>query len=221
MRLRPSGNQGPVATGFASFTSYQGEQAWVWEHLALTRARAIAGPKALADDIEQARLAILADKGERSRVLAGVADMRRRVREAKAPEGALDAKIGPGRMMEIELIAQAGALMAASPARDVASGLAACVATGWIDAAGEAALARAYGLSWAVVQALRLLGTRGVTTDVLGAGAAHFVLRETGQDSLAQLAATYAEATAEAAETINRALAPFEGDTNDANPGRE
>ena len=43
MRLRPSGNQGPVATGWASFREYQRSDAWVWEHLALTRARVIAG----------------------------------------------------------------------------------------------------------------------------------------------------------------------------------
>ena len=43
MRLRPSGNQGPVATGWASFQEYQRSDAWVWEHLALTRARVITG----------------------------------------------------------------------------------------------------------------------------------------------------------------------------------
>ncbi len=39
MRLRPSGRQGPVATGWAAFKSYQETEAWTWEHLALTRAR--------------------------------------------------------------------------------------------------------------------------------------------------------------------------------------
>ncbi|MBT8456179.1 MAG: glutamine-synthetase adenylyltransferase, partial [Alphaproteobacteria bacterium] len=43
MRLRPSGRQGPVATSLASFQSYQSTDAWTWEHLALTRARAVAG----------------------------------------------------------------------------------------------------------------------------------------------------------------------------------
>ena len=44
MRLRPSGRQGPVATSLAAFRRYQAEEAWTWEHLALTRARVVAGP---------------------------------------------------------------------------------------------------------------------------------------------------------------------------------
>jgi glutamate-ammonia-ligase adenylyltransferase len=43
LRLRPSGNKGPVATHIDSFVKYQREQAWTWEHMALTRARGIAG----------------------------------------------------------------------------------------------------------------------------------------------------------------------------------
>ena len=43
MRLRPSGRQGPVATSLGSFQSYQKTKAWTWEHLALTRARPVAG----------------------------------------------------------------------------------------------------------------------------------------------------------------------------------
>jgi glutamate-ammonia-ligase adenylyltransferase len=43
MRLRPSGRQGPVATALASFERYQREEAWTWEHMALTRARVLAG----------------------------------------------------------------------------------------------------------------------------------------------------------------------------------
>ena len=44
MRLRPSGQQGPVATQLKSFVEYQTSTAWTWEHMALTRARAISGP---------------------------------------------------------------------------------------------------------------------------------------------------------------------------------
>src|SRR3546814_9277363 len=43
MRLRPSGNAGPIATSLASFRRYYAEAAWTWEHLALTRARPVAG----------------------------------------------------------------------------------------------------------------------------------------------------------------------------------
>ena len=38
-RLRPSGDQGPLAVSLDSFERYQREQAWTWEHMALARAR--------------------------------------------------------------------------------------------------------------------------------------------------------------------------------------
>ena len=43
MRLRPSGRKGPVATQLSSFVAYQAEEAETWEHMALTRARVVAG----------------------------------------------------------------------------------------------------------------------------------------------------------------------------------
>jgi glutamate-ammonia-ligase adenylyltransferase len=46
LRLRPSGNKGPVATHIDSFVKYQREQAWTWEHMALTRARPLFGSQA-------------------------------------------------------------------------------------------------------------------------------------------------------------------------------
>ncbi|MEQ9258892.1 MAG: bifunctional [glutamine synthetase] adenylyltransferase/[glutamine synthetase]-adenylyl-L-tyrosine phosphorylase [Roseovarius sp.] len=219
MRLRPSGNQGPVATGWSAFQSYQSEEAWAWEHLALTRARPIAGPEALAEDIEAFRRALLAEKGARDRVLPAVADMRRRIAEAKRPESALDTKIGPGRMQEIELVAQAGSLMAADPARQVASGLAAGVAIGWLDDADEAALSRAYGLCWAVLQAMRLLGARGPATEDMGEGAARFLLREAGEESLDALTAALEQATAAAAQVIDTRLAGYGQDEGEPGNG--
>ncbi|HYD36421.1 MAG TPA: glutamine-synthetase adenylyltransferase, partial [Allosphingosinicella sp.] len=38
-RLRPSGTDGMLAVSLESFERYQQEQAWTWEHMALTRAR--------------------------------------------------------------------------------------------------------------------------------------------------------------------------------------
>ena len=60
MRLRPSGRQGPVATSIESFRAYQMDEAWTWEHLALTRARVVAfagaGGEGLAHEVEALRL---------------------------------------------------------------------------------------------------------------------------------------------------------------------
>lgn len=50
MRLRPSGNKGPVATRINAFAKYQAEEAWTWEHMALTRARLVCGEKTLVSE---------------------------------------------------------------------------------------------------------------------------------------------------------------------------
>ena len=207
MRLRPSGNQGPVAAGWQSFQNYQQNQAWVWEHLALTRARVIAGPAELAQDVEAFRVALLAGKGTPDKVLEEVAAMRRRIADAKTPAGPWDTKLGPGRMQEIELLAQAGALMAGDAGRTVEDGLQAGVAIGWLSDADKKALSRAYRLCWDILQAARLLSDRPLDPANLGEGGAGFVLRETGHDTLACLQGELEQATLWAGQVIDAALA--------------
>jgi len=200
MRLRPSGTQGPVATSWASFTDYQRSAAWTWEHLALTRARVVAGDPDLGADIEAFRQEILTRPRDRAAVLAEVAQMRARIAAAKTPSGVWDAKTGPGRLLDIELVAQAGTLLSGATARDVAGGLQGGQACGWLTAQEVEALTAAYDLFWAVQTAARLISADGIGEGGLGEGGAAFVCRATGQpdiDSLrAALEARYAEATA-------------------------
>src|SRR5579884_2827983 len=59
MRLRPSGESGPIASSLAAFAAYQREAAWTWEHMALTRARPIAGDPGLCARTETAIRAAL------------------------------------------------------------------------------------------------------------------------------------------------------------------
>ena len=54
MRLRPSGNAGPVATTLDNFTRYHADSAQTWEQQALTRARVVAGDAGLAPRVEDA-----------------------------------------------------------------------------------------------------------------------------------------------------------------------
>ncbi|MBE1282373.1 MAG: glutamine-synthetase adenylyltransferase [Rhodobacteraceae bacterium] len=184
MRLRPSGTQGPVATSWASFTHYQQNEAWVWEHLALTRARPIAGSPGLCADIEAFRAEFLSRPSERATVLGEVAQMRDRLAAAKTPSGVWDAKTGAGRMMDVELVAQAGALLVGSNRRDVSSGLEGAVASGWLSVAEGAEIQRCYDLFWSVQAATRLLSGRAIDTAHLGEGGAAFLCRSTGFDTL-------------------------------------
>jgi len=210
MRLRPSGRQGPVATSLQSFRDYQHGEAWTWEHLALTRARAVAGDPALADDVEALRVEILREKGGGPAVLADVADMRGRIAAAKPPQGQWDAKIGPGRLQDVELLAQTAALRAGSPARDIAAQIRAGVACGLLSDADEAALCRAAALFWQLQAAARLLTGGILVPDDLGEGGRHMVLRETGQPDMDALAAEMAQVAGAAQTAVERVLAGAE-----------
>ncbi len=206
MRLRPSGRQGPVAVSLAGFDSYQRTEAWTWEHLALTRARGMAGDAGLCEAVERVRRSVIADKGQGAGVLADVAAMRVRLAAAKPPAGVWDAKNGPGRLMDIELIAQTCALRAGDPARTVEAQLASGLRAGLLGAADEAALQGAYRLLWRLQAAARALGDRTPDPATIGEGAGTFLLRETGETDAASMTARLAALSGAAAGVIDRLL---------------
>ncbi|MDX5350284.1 MAG: glutamine-synthetase adenylyltransferase, partial [Paracoccaceae bacterium] len=210
MRLRPSGRQGPVATSLASFTTYQETEAWTWEHLALTRARVLAGHPGLAGEIEAFRRALLARKGQGAGVRADVAEMRARLQAAKPAQGGWDAKNGPGRIMDIELAAQTVALIAGSPARGVERQVAAGVGRNLPDSDAQALLS-AYRLEWRLHAAARLLSDRTLDWESLGEGARAFVLREAGVKDVAALALALGPVQEAAAAAVTRLLGKAEG----------
>ncbi|MDK3016322.1 [protein-PII] uridylyltransferase family protein [Pseudodonghicola flavimaris] len=206
MRLRPSGSQGPVATSWASFTHYQRHEAWTWEHLALTRARVVVGEDSLAADIEAFRREIVTAPQDRGKVLQDVAEMRDRLAAAKTPRGLWDAKTGAGRMLDIELAAQTGALLSGTVARDVAAGLQGGVGAGWLSAAEAETLSAAYELYWAVHTAARLISATGLSDEALSEGAAGVLCRTSGMPDIAALRARMSESYATAAALIDEAL---------------
>ncbi|MEK7819610.1 MAG: bifunctional [glutamine synthetase] adenylyltransferase/[glutamine synthetase]-adenylyl-L-tyrosine phosphorylase, partial [Pseudomonadota bacterium] len=73
MRLRPSGNKGPLAVALDGFVRYQEEEAWTWEHMALARARAVAGPAGLRDRVTQAIRRVLARPRDPARLFKDAA----------------------------------------------------------------------------------------------------------------------------------------------------
>ncbi len=206
MRLRPSGNQGPVATSIQAFRDYQRSEAWTWEHLALTRARAVAGAPELADEVEAFRRDLLAEKGDSGRIVAGVADMRARVAQSKPAKGAWDGKLGPGRGQDIELIASAAALVAGSAATRVGLQLDAGVRAGWLTREEGAALKRAYRLFRRVEIAAKLLTDKPLQPDEIGEGGRAFLLRATEADSAEALARDLERVQGEIAALIDAVL---------------
>ena len=106
MRLRPSGQKGPVATQFSSFVNYQTHEAWTWEHLALTRARIVAGPPELTDRLSAAIRDTLTRTRDRAKTASDVREMRARIAEAKGGDDVWDLKQARGGLVDLEFIAQ-------------------------------------------------------------------------------------------------------------------
>jgi glutamate-ammonia-ligase adenylyltransferase len=108
-RLRPSGGQGMLVTSLSAFERYQCEQAQTWEHVAMLRARPIAGSIAAA-------AATLARVRERVRVRHAppwgeLAEIRARAEaERGSAVGGVPFKIGAGGLMDVDFLA-GGALL--------------------------------------------------------------------------------------------------------------
>uniref|UniRef100_UPI001FE0DC57 bifunctional [glutamine synthetase] adenylyltransferase/[glutamine synthetase]-adenylyl-L-tyrosine phosphorylase n=1 Tax=Paramagnetospirillum marisnigri TaxID=1285242 RepID=UPI001FE0DC57 len=106
MRLRPSGNSGPIATSLESFTRYYDEAAWTWEHMALTRARVVAGDSALAARVEAVIRNVLTRERDSARLLADVAEMRERMAKEHKAASHWEVKHLRGGLVDIEFTAQ-------------------------------------------------------------------------------------------------------------------
>ena len=196
MRLRPSGRQGPVATALAAFRDYQREEAWTWERLALTRARAVSGPPDLREDVEAVRREVLSAPPAPGRIAADVADMRRRLAEARAPRGPWDVRAGPGGLQDIELMAQALALSEGRASRSTSDQL-----------GPREGLRASHRLQRRVRGVAALLAPDGFAPETVGQGGRVLLLRETAADDLDALASRLERSRACAAAEIEAGLA--------------
>ncbi|MEM1398709.1 MAG: bifunctional [glutamine synthetase] adenylyltransferase/[glutamine synthetase]-adenylyl-L-tyrosine phosphorylase [Pseudomonadota bacterium] len=106
MRLRPSGNAGPLATSLESFTKYQSDDAWTWEHLALTRARVIAGPEELVERLQSEITSVLRRARDKEKTRTDILDMRARIAAQFGTEDVWDVKYARGGLMDIGFISQ-------------------------------------------------------------------------------------------------------------------
>ena len=104
MRLRPSGNAGPLVSSLAAFREYQQGRAWVWEHQALVRARAVAGDPALRASFEAARREILCQPRSLESLRKEVIAMRKRMAAHHSDDSGL--KRGIGGIVDIEFMVQ-------------------------------------------------------------------------------------------------------------------
>ena len=121
MRLRPSGNKGPVASAIEGFRRYYHESAWVWEFMALVRARVVfdfgGGRQGLESVIRDA-LTRARDKAETA---AAVASMRGRIERQRNTSCIWNIKQVPGGQVDVDFIAQYLVLANAHEHEDIMS----------------------------------------------------------------------------------------------------
>ena len=107
LRLRPNGNAGLLVSSFDAFARYQREQAWVWEHQALTRARHCAGLPSLAARFENLRREVLARVRDRKLLANAIQTMRQKILDAHPNRSALfDLKHDRGGLIDVEFCVQ-------------------------------------------------------------------------------------------------------------------
>ncbi|KAF7599389.1 MAG: bifunctional glutamine synthetase adenylyltransferase/deadenyltransferase [Candidatus Dactylopiibacterium carminicum] len=106
-RLRPNGESGLMVTSLAAFEQYQRENAWVWEHQALTRARFCAGNREVGEKFEALRDQLLRLPRDPNKLRADVLAMRHKMRDAFANKGpGFELKHDAGGLIDVEFIVQ-------------------------------------------------------------------------------------------------------------------
>ncbi len=192
LRLRPSGNKGPVATHIDSFRTYQRRDAWTWEHMALTRARAVAGDESLSAEIDAEVEAVIALPRDAAKVAKEAAEMRKLIETEKPPRDGWDLKLMPGGLIDLEFVAQVAVLTArveqgrrTTATADVLSRL----EPGFADAQIRQELVDALQLYAGLTQMIRLCLTGPFEKEDVPPGLADLMLGATGLPDLGVLAA--------------------------------
>jgi len=106
MRLRPTGNKGPVAVSLESFRRYHETESWTWERMALTRARIIAATPGLAPKVEAIIGKTLCAAADPAKLLKDARDMRDKLAAQFQPRNRWDLKFARGGLVDIEFVAQ-------------------------------------------------------------------------------------------------------------------
>ncbi|WP_090220223.1 glutamine-synthetase adenylyltransferase [Litoreibacter janthinus] len=207
LRLRPSGQSGPVATSLEAFKSYQMNDAWVWEHLALTRARAVAGDRSLQEDVEAVRCSILASSYDASKIIQETQEMRVRLAEATGRVGPWDVKSGAGGRQDIELLSQALSLISKGNERQIVPQLRHALDQGQLTEAQFQILTGAHSVFSCVQMGARLVSDKELSPEALGAGGISMLLRDCGCDTMDELRDRIAECRKQAAEVVEQVLA--------------
>jgi len=106
LRLRPSGRSGPVATKIDSFRDYQENEAWTWEHMALTRGRVVSATVGFRETAETVIRGVLCRPRDAQTIAADAAEMRRAIAVEKGEGERWDLKYAAGGLIDVEFVTQ-------------------------------------------------------------------------------------------------------------------
>jgi glutamate-ammonia-ligase adenylyltransferase len=211
MRLRPSGGKGPVALPLSAFIDYHEREAETWEHLALTRARPVAGDPVLCRRIDTAVKRVLCRERDAPLLAREVKAMRRLLASEKGDEDLGDLKNMRGGLVDIDFCAQFLVLAHAArhpslAAPAMAAALAAAGSLGLIGSAEAGTLVKARALFTELLQRERLRSTEARPVNWNDAGVLDVIAQHLGSASGAALRREVETLRAEAAEIHDQLL---------------
>ena len=208
MRLRPSGRKGPVATSWTSFKDYQTNEAWAWEHLALTRGRVICGNSELSINIEDFRLQLI--KNVRPEVaVRSLKEMREKIQKIDLNNNKWEFKQGIGRMQDIELFSQLSTVINGKVTRDVSSGLIAGSESGLLTNTQLNQILKTYKFLKEMNMATRLINDPSQEFEKISTSGHSFILKLTKINTIKALSKNFEFQTKRVAKIINTVLLSF------------
>jgi len=212
MRLRPSGSSGPIAVSLDSFVLYQRQLAWTWEHMALTRARPVAGSDRLRRHLEEAIAAALVLPRDPARLVADVAEMRQRIADEHPRPAIWDLRNRSGGLVDLEFIVQCLMLREAAKTpsvlrRDIGAAIAALGDAGVLPPQAVQALGDAQALLRNVRALLTLLFEGPPEPEALAGALGATLARCVGAIDFARLDADITAACTAVAQWYERLIA--------------
>ncbi|HWU24769.1 MAG TPA: bifunctional [glutamine synthetase] adenylyltransferase/[glutamine synthetase]-adenylyl-L-tyrosine phosphorylase [Rhizomicrobium sp.] len=211
MRLRPTGNKGPVAVSIESFRRYHESEAWTWERLAMTRARVIAGAEPLAECVCATIQAALTGAAARTDVMKDAREMREKLAAQFPGRNKWDLKFAPGGLVDIEFIAQSLQLAHAHAYPEILetntiSALAALALAGRLDSNDAKILIETARLEQSLMQMLRIAIDGTLNPAAATEGLKSLLAKAGGASDFASLESELARAQADAGAIFERSL---------------
>jgi len=99
-RLRPAGDDGPLAVSVGSFLDYHNHKAWTWEHMSLIRHRIIYGDAKAAGALSRGIGKILCRQRDENALQKDITEMQARVRKEFGSEDRWNLKYRKGGLMD-------------------------------------------------------------------------------------------------------------------------